>query len=358
MPNKPNRNHNVYILGAGFSYDAGLPLINNFLQKMASTRDTLEQNGSTTDVQVIEKVFEFRHRAKGVCEETTLNPENIEDLFSLASASVDDEINKYVRKSIALTLNESSKENPLNKIIFVINKNGVNSETIQMSNYYDYYSQVIHGKYLNNCEQKNTVITFNYDTLLEEALKRSKLEFTYGFEVGDMEYVNCNNTENCLQILKLHGSLNWSDKNKIYENYDLLSKSDEDVLIIPPTWNKVFNEIFLKVWKNAVNALTDATRIIIIGFSVPPTDVHFKFLIAAGLQNNISLRKFIFVNPSLKNNVEAKKLKDNIFKVLRKRLVEQGKIEFVDKTTNEYLTDPEVLRKIQRLDSNTGFTFT
>ncbi|MDB6025010.1 MAG: hypothetical protein JWM68_1233, partial [Verrucomicrobiales bacterium] len=51
-----------------------------------------------------------------------------------------------------------------------------------------------------------------------------------------------------------------------------------------------------EVWDTAVKAVKTATRIIVIGFSMPQTDVHFKYLMAAGLQDNVSLRQIAFVN--------------------------------------------------------------
>jgi len=47
-----------------------------------------------------------------------------------------------------------------------------------------------------------------------------------------------------------------------------------------------------------MSQISRATRLIVMGFSMPPTDLHFKYLLAAGLRENISLREILFVNPS------------------------------------------------------------
>jgi len=70
-----------------------------------------------------------------------------------------------------------------------------------------------------------------------------------------------------------------------------------------------------------VEALTNATRIVIIGFSIPPTDIHFKYLLAAGLQENISLRKIYCFNPE-------PEVEDNLFTILRDDLKDQRRFEF------------------------------
>jgi len=68
--------------------------------------------------------------------------------------------------------------------------------------------------------------------------------------------------------------------------------------IIPPTWKKDSRGAFDEIWTRSLKALSDATRVVVIGFSIPPTDLHFKYLLAAGLQENYSLREIVFVNPS------------------------------------------------------------
>ncbi len=84
---KAHNDHNVYILGAGFAADAGLPLIYDFMERMRDAAAWLaEQGGRDTEVNAIEEVLVFRHRAAGAAYRTPLDVENVEELFSLASA--------------------------------------------------------------------------------------------------------------------------------------------------------------------------------------------------------------------------------------------------------------------------------
>ena len=95
----------------------------------------------------------------------------------------------------------------------------------------------------------------------------------------------------------------------VYGNYEALRAKKLIPELIPPTWKKVFHSPLDKVWESAVRRLKSATRIIIIGFSCPPTDMHFKYLMASGLQENVSLRHILFVNPSVTElRVRATKL--------------------------------------------------
>ena len=64
---QPELDHNVYILGAGFSRDGGLPLVNDFLERMGDCleSDSLNAKGR----EAIQKVFQFRLKAAAAAAE-------------------------------------------------------------------------------------------------------------------------------------------------------------------------------------------------------------------------------------------------------------------------------------------------
>ncbi len=69
------------------------------------------------------------------------------------------------------------------------------------------------------------------------------------------------------------------------------------LLLVPPSWDKSeYSQIMRPVWKKAVEALKTATRICVIGYSMPETDAFFKFLLALGLAENDRLYKLIVVD--------------------------------------------------------------
>jgi len=76
--------HNVYLLGAGFSADAGIPVLDNFLVKMRACMNWLREENRDREFAAIRKVFDFRKKAASAALRVNLNLENIEDLFSLA----------------------------------------------------------------------------------------------------------------------------------------------------------------------------------------------------------------------------------------------------------------------------------
>lgn len=108
--------------------------------------------------------------------------------------------------------------------------------------------------------------------------------------------------------MKLHGSLGWNklgdDAIALHDDYTTASKEMAVnpwivPVVLPPTWLKSVPKELRDVWNTSIQALRSATRIFIIGFSAPDTDTHFKYLLGAGLKDNVSLHTVLPVNPAL-----------------------------------------------------------
>lgn len=349
MNTKPiiHRSHNVYILGAGFSCDAGLPVIANFLDHMRESVSWLASQKRTRELEAVEEVFKLRLRAAGAAYRMRINPENIEELFSLASALKNrgtqydsPEQSDYVSLAIAATLDYAKWKGRAPGYRMVIRDKDQFQEAIRKpgaawrfkdkctdpsnpGDYfdvpaYDFYAGLFSGKWCKHSEDtRNTVITFNYDTLLEDSLTRLDIPFTYALPSHNSSDEILAEAIEPLPVLKLHGSVNWtvlrpsvSGENDFlnfspdegfnvypFGSYkEVMDQPDATPLLLPPTWRKVFGGALARVWDKSVKAIAEATRIIVVGFSLPPTDIHFRYLLAAGLQDNISLRDFIVVN--------------------------------------------------------------
>lgn len=310
--NKLQNNHNVYILGAGFSAERGLPTIKDFMLVMRDAHPWLESKGRKKEADAIAKVLDFRLDAASAAYRIKLDLENIEELFSLASAK-SRTLTEQIQLAIAATLDYKlqSLEEPI--ISFGAHKdlsgipNHWTSDTpneVGWSTFtcpaYEFFLKVMLGDWDNQSNlSDNSFITFNYDLLIENALNGLSIPFTYG--IGSKS----NDSGKDVEVLKLHGSVNWArEKNSttsyvIHDSYEDLLKKNHIPQLVPPTWRKIFTGPLRQVWDRSLKSLEQATRIIVIGFSIPPTDNHFKYLIAAGLQNNISLREIVFVNPEI-----------------------------------------------------------
>jgi len=150
-------------------------------------------------------------------------------------------------------------------------------------------------------QEKNRVITFNYDTLIDDILMdkykvpHKKLYF------DRLSSEQCNNFNRRGRdkyrhplILKLHGSANWrvssddfmglvdgsvvnsEDKIPIWLERNVIPKPDDDIspLILPPLPNKPITSlsIFCYLWQCAFEYLHETKRIVIAGYSCPITD--------------------------------------------------------------------------------------
>lgn len=210
-------------------------------------------------------------------------------------------------------------------------------------------------KTARSTNKRNTLVTFNYDTIVEDALISLNQPFDYGIEPGDIKSNAFAETEigsQNLPLLKLHGSMNWGvnqvdDHVSIYKDYSHLRESGDLPLLVPPTWRKTFSGALTNVWEHTLKAISEATRIIIIGFSIPPTDVHFKYLLAAGLRDNISLKRIYFVNPHTGSI-------NNLFQILRKDLYEQDIVRFANSNSRDFLFNRVALKEINRTDPSEG----
>lgn len=337
-------NHNVYILGAGFCADAGLPLINNFLYEMRACIDWLiDQPERKSEFEAIRDVFKFRKDAASAALRVNLNIENIEDLFSLAAASGQYPLSQSVSTAIAATLDYSRSTTPARNVNAMVDDEfpkpsgwKMHDPDVRSNHYsiplYDIYAGLLSGVL---CEpernMRNTIITFNYDTILEKAFANLGVPFDYRLGKGavnssKVQALAEGNDIIPINLLKLHGSVNWAGPSKggeitVFDDYSDNLKEGRSAFLIPPTWRKDFTGAMGNIWDNAVNALSEATRIIFMGFSMPPTDIHIKYLLAAGLQNNISLRNLFFFNP-------GKETEDNLFKIMRSELKDQHIVEF------------------------------
>lgn len=63
--------------------------------------------------------------------------------------------------------------------------------------------------------------------------------------------------------------------------------------VVPPVWNKAsYHEPLHKVWKEAATALSEASYIYCLGYSLPQTDGFFKQLFALGTVGSSPLMEF------------------------------------------------------------------
>ncbi len=207
------------------------------------------------------------------------------------------------------------------------------------------------NKYILNLSQyindnKCTCITLNYDLLLEEILflthensyqdidsydvfykipikqideQKNTKNNNYGFNFYQGDF-NINN--NFVEIIKLHGSINWYcdqaySNSQIYSFMEKVDRYKDELfidlkpLIIPPILDKTnnYNHILLRsLWKKAFKAIQKAKNIYIYGFSFPITDLSVVYLFKSALQNKQDYKIYVI---NTKSHIDDKKKRYN-----------------------------------------------
>ena len=164
-------------------------------------------------------------------------------------------------------------------------------------------------------ESGATVITFNYDTIIERAFVEAghddvsvlwdapltPLESRMGASTYPMGGPPIGGS---LRLLKPHGSTNWFYSGRpgfpsdlIYYSWDYWTKrpffdepkmsvlaSDKVPLIVPPVATKVgfYNlDVVQSIWRAAASRLAAALRVFVLGYSLPRTDLTVRYLLMA-----------------------------------------------------------------------------
>jgi hypothetical protein len=161
----------------------------------------------------------------------------------------------------------------------------------------------VHKKILKQLRRGDTVITFNYDLLVEESFDSAKLWTPidgYGDTARGKTFDWCRRwleargfadfTNSKVLLLKLHGSLNWT----LYNNrtirlkprpYVVRTKSQkpafDKISVLPPGWNKrIHTNPYKSFWREARLRLEKCKTLLILGYSLPETDLLAHALFA------------------------------------------------------------------------------
>ena len=168
----------------------------------------------------------------------------------------------------------------------------------------------LHKHIIQLLKPNDSIITFNYDLLIEESFPNTRFwkpHDGYGISVSGAGHKWCKDwikshhegpltNKSEILLLKLHGSINWErypGTNRIrmrHYPYKLYKSPPRDkIAIMAPQWKKrvelyPYNEI----WNKTVAALETCNSLIIIGYSLPETDLMAHALLQEAKRRRLS----------------------------------------------------------------------
>jgi hypothetical protein len=238
---------------------------------------------------------------------------------------------KAVARTIELSCSHQYTDNPPEKPV--------------RGNYYESFWSALLSSELQF--SRPALITFNYDLVLERTLwdyfhfakdtrpespiKTVGIQYHYGIcdfavraqqhaynfgnqfnqdfrpgEKGVFEWIN--KADVTIPYLMLHGSLNWDQDHpsrpttesgeRIMPN-GYPTKVVEKPLILPPVFNKMNSSKINAVWNAALEVLRNAKNIIIVGYSLPKTDIYMQYFLKSAIGPNSDLQKIMVFDPVL-----------------------------------------------------------
>jgi hypothetical protein len=284
--------NNLFILGAGASASAGVPLMRDFLDR---AHDLWQSNKVGSAKPHFDLVFDAVNVLPRVHSKAMLDVDNVESVFSaFEMARIVGVFGDYDEKRIA-DLDTAMRvviAETIGQSMLLPTSSG---RAMPPPPYYEFAELLLRMK-TGHPRHNPSVITFNYDLAADYALQFVSLPVMYGF--GD------DDAADGTPLLKLHGSLNWALCRKCGEiipwrlhkylqdrgwhDLDLVKSvrlgltsqlgsfkhhdkpASSVPVIVPPTWGKTSQHLNLaRVWHHAARALQTAENIFVIGYSLP-----------------------------------------------------------------------------------------
>ncbi|MCF8262169.1 MAG: SIR2 family protein [Melioribacteraceae bacterium] len=362
---QPAERDTVFIFGAGTSQPDGVPLQNELLPLIVNPQNKYIYNSSIGKkvIKFISENFHFNVEKKQYPK--------LEGVFGFLDYFIqqNESLNAEYTHSSLIEIREY-----LIKLIHYV----VDEKTNEDSIFYHRFWEVI--RLFNN---NITIITLNYDTLLEQAFdimfkkvgyidycihlmnyeKRDDLkQFRYWVNPKEPVPVFENNANpTAFKIIKLHGSLNWKYCNccnqtlltpwdrkidlnldkfigytypdmKEYEYVCPLDKTEFSTLIMPPSYVKSLNQqVISQLLSEASRELRATKKLVFCGYSMSDADIHIKALLKKNLSPDVEI---IVINPFNSNGLRLK------YKALSKS------VKFINRSFEDLAFDENMMSEI------------
>ena len=159
-----------------------------------------------------------------------------------------------------------------------------------------------YDRLVTRLEKGDTIISLNYDTVLDSALWRQGWDPKRGYSLAGSRYKirwharrdTSRGDLTAVRLLKLHGSVNWFVRGSLARLDAAFVKKPVRVTaprnneftghirqIVPPIYGKTFkHDHWRRLWDLAYHALREAEVLVVIGCSLIDTDFHLRALVS------------------------------------------------------------------------------
>ena len=331
----------VYILGAGFSMNSGAPSQAELIKEIFKLNESYPK--SIRIQQWIEQLDKFLKETLFVTEDEK-KQYTLEDIFTPIDRSIAE--NYSFRQHTQNELTEL--RDILNRLIILAVRRGIENSKKDNSSIEKFAKHIVtlsKARLKDEKEDRVSVITTNWDIMLDNCthnlmakeVKPKGLKFS-----GVVDYCcyfnpldkNDDSIKPGLyaigkgrynvKILKLHGSLNWMQCprcQRLYVKYyvrwnggyvfdkkycrhcesNFGAKEEKANLLsanlIMPTFLKNLNNVQNKlIWQNAGIELSEASKVVFLGYSLPQADFEFKQLLSRMIRKEAEIEAVLVKN--------------------------------------------------------------
>jgi len=289
----------VILLGAGASASVGAPLMRGFIDRARDyTKLNLFGLDTLSDVNATINFYDSLRSYFRITEEDIENVENLLSLAELADVIPNLPFSDSLRPQLATSIRRFGEA----VLVKAIRLPAPDSPQWPGLDFGPVHKRLVAA--LAHYGNKITVITLNYDCVLEYTCHCMGVPFTYdrGYGAG-------------AEILKLHGSINWiscpqpscPERGKVHiaelQYRPIPSEPDTGTVeplitecpscstqlrphIVPPIWAKPLDDDILRqTWARSFNQLAAAETLVAIGYSLPDADPKVRELLHVGLSS-------------------------------------------------------------------------
>ncbi len=321
------KNKTVYILGAGFSIEAGAPSQAQIIGKIFefAKENESEEKDEKERKEIREKIKEFKSflvDTMGIAEEFH-NTIALEDIFTPIDHCI---VNNTAFRGVSVEKLAAKRVLIFELISLILNDSLKNTNKEYIDKFAKYVVDICKQRHIDkNNIDPISIISTNWDILLDNSLYNEIKKESTKDKPGVVDYCcyvssydkGDETVKPGLQILgrggfntkilKLHGSMNWLQCRRCQRLYVTFNKdtvmssyhNDEVTcrhcnanfgkklshklsanLVMPTFMKDLSNPQYKIIWQNAGIELSEAKKIVFIGYSLPQADFEMRQLLS------------------------------------------------------------------------------